>query len=181
MMLCTGFALLSGTAAVFLSLIFAQSVAAKMAEMDAFIASIDAYQLIPPAAGGIAARGVVAAEILAIVAILTPVGRPCGALLGITLLLGYAVAMTTNLLRGRQHIDCGCGGPRQSISYTLVLRNVFLAAIGVFVLTVRAISLAINEVFLVGASGITLWLGWTVVEQLQANFTHVRRGREGQA
>lgn len=181
MMPGSGLSLLSGTAAAFLSLIFAQSVASKMADMDAFIATIDAYRLVPPAAGGVAARGLVAAEILAIVAILTPLGRSGGASLVVTLLLGYAVAITINLLRGRHHIECGCGGPRQSIGYPLVLRNVLLAAIGMFLLTVPSISLVAGEVVLAGASGITLWLGWIVAEQLRANFTHLRRGRQGQS
>jgi hypothetical protein len=44
------------------------------------------------------------------------------------LLLTFAAAMSINLLRGRQHIDCGCfqNVPKQSLSWKLVLRNASL-------------------------------------------------------
>jgi hypothetical protein len=48
------------------------------------------------------------------------------------LLVVYAVAIGVNLLRGRRDIDCGCAGPasRRPIAWSLVARNVVLAAIG---------------------------------------------------
>lgn len=70
---------------------------------------------------------------------------PLEALLGILLLLGlaapwpeagaavllliFATAMGVNLLRGRRDIDCGCfqSALKQTLSVTLVLRNVVLA------------------------------------------------------
>src|ERR1700737_1877413 len=70
---------------------------------------------------------------------------PVEALLGATLLLGlafpwpevgaaallllFAVAMGINLRRGRRHIDCGCfqSALKQTLSWTLVVRNVVMA------------------------------------------------------
>jgi hypothetical protein len=47
------------------------------------------------------------------------------------LLLLFAGAMAINLHRGRAHIDCGCGQSflQQTLSWTLVARNVVLAAL----------------------------------------------------
>lgn len=55
------------------------------------------------------------------------VARMPTALFSITLLLGYAAAIACNLRRGRDTIDCGCGGSGQSIRWALVWRNVVLA------------------------------------------------------
>jgi hypothetical protein len=50
------------------------------------------------------------------------------------LLIVYAAALATNLLRGRRQIDCGCGlsgaaGGEQPLSWWLVARNVVLASL----------------------------------------------------
>jgi hypothetical protein len=41
----------------------------------------------------------------------------------------FAVAMGINLRRGRRHIDCGCfqSALKQTLSWTLVVRNVVMA------------------------------------------------------
>jgi hypothetical protein len=48
--------------------------------------------------------------------------------LALALFALYGAAITINLLRGRQHIDCGCGGDGTPISWGLVLRNAVLLA-----------------------------------------------------
>lgn len=47
------------------------------------------------------------------------------------LLFIYSVAVSVNLLRGRDFISCGCGGIAgdQALSWKLVLRNIFLIAV----------------------------------------------------
>jgi ABC-type branched-subunit amino acid transport system permease subunit len=40
----------------------------------------------------------------------------------------YAFAIGINLWRGRQDIDCGCGGESHPLSWGLALRNLILAA-----------------------------------------------------
>ncbi len=51
-----------------------------------------------------------------------------GALMGGALLALYALAMAINLARGRRDLDCGCGIVRKSISASMVVRNLLLAA-----------------------------------------------------
>ena len=67
----------------------------------------------------------------AILAILLLSGRvsPWPALAAMALLMLFAVAMAINLRRGRDDIDCGCGETflRQTLNWTLVLRNALLA------------------------------------------------------
>ncbi|MGO4119283.1 MauE/DoxX family redox-associated membrane protein, partial [Rhizobium ruizarguesonis] len=45
-----------------------------------------------------------------------------------TLLVVYSVAITINLVRGRNEISCGCGGVlgTHNLSWKLVIRNIFL-------------------------------------------------------
>jgi hypothetical protein len=46
------------------------------------------------------------------------------------LLLIFAAAMAVNIRRGRRHIDCGCGhaGLRQQLGWSMVVRNLLMAA-----------------------------------------------------
>ncbi len=69
-------------------------------------------------------------EIALIAACALPTTQTAAALLtGGTLLL-YAFAMTVNLIRGNDLLDCGCtwGSRRQSVRPALIIRNVLLAA-----------------------------------------------------
>lgn len=50
-----------------------------------------------------------------------------GSALAATILCAYAAAMSINLLRGRAHIDCGCGGEATPLSPGLVGRNLLMA------------------------------------------------------
>jgi hypothetical protein len=56
---------------------------------------------------------------------------PWTLLAAIILLAAFAAAMMINLKRGRAHIDCGCGQSflKQTLSWTLVMRNAVLAAL----------------------------------------------------
>ncbi|WP_229168243.1 MauE/DoxX family redox-associated membrane protein [Bacillus cereus] len=54
----------------------------------------------------------------------------------VLLLLVYSVAILVNLLRGRKEISCGCGGVlgNHKLSWTLVVRNLFIGAVSVILL-----------------------------------------------
>jgi phosphatidylglycerophosphate synthase len=56
--------------------------------------------------------------------------RPAAPLAAIVLLLVFAAAMAINIMRGRRHIDCGCGhaGLRQELGWAKVARNFGMAA-----------------------------------------------------
>ncbi|MFV0276838.1 MAG: MauE/DoxX family redox-associated membrane protein, partial [Parahaliea sp.] len=93
------------------------------------------YQILPTATLALARWALPTAELVAGIALLTPLTRAFGALLGTALLLAYALAMAANLARGRANIDCGCAvGRRRTLSWWLVLRNTVLATLSVALL-----------------------------------------------
>lgn len=64
-------------------------------------------------------------------ALLSAVATPWSTLAATLLLALFVCAMAINLVRGRGHIDCGCGQSflRQTLSWTLVARNCVLAVL----------------------------------------------------
>ncbi len=113
----------------------------KLTDFRRFSATLSAYQLAPqavtPALAGLVVGLELVAAITLLMVFLVPIvlpgyegalfARPA-ALLAPLLLLGYAIAMAVNLLRGRRSIDCGCGGAPMPLSKTLVLRNLLLGS-----------------------------------------------------
>jgi hypothetical protein len=100
----------------------------KLSEPDMFAGSLGAYRLLPPALVAPVARVLPYVEAALGVAILVPATRPAALVLLAVLLLAYGAAMAINLLRGREDIDCGCGGATHPLSWGLVARNGVLAA-----------------------------------------------------
>jgi hypothetical protein len=66
-------------------------------------------------------------EILAVAELLVSLAQ--SRWLALLLFVLYATAISINLLRGRKHIDCGCGGDGTPISWGLVLRNAALVGL----------------------------------------------------
>ena len=116
-----GFALLLGVAAW-----------RKVGDLGVFEAVLADYRLLPALLVRPAAIVTPAVEAVLAVAWVAAPWRPDAALvagLGTAgLMLGYGLAMTTNLARGRSWIDCGCGGGEE-LSWVLVGRNVVLAGL----------------------------------------------------
>ena len=114
-----GFALLLGVAAW-----------RKVRDIGAFEAILADYRLLPELLMRPAAIATPAVEGALAAAWVVAPWQPDAALvagLGTAgLMLGYGLAMTTNLARGRSWIDCGCGGGEE-LSWVLVGRNVVLA------------------------------------------------------
>jgi uncharacterized membrane protein YphA (DoxX/SURF4 family) len=102
----------------------------KLADIAAFEKAVGGYRLLPdrlvrPVARLLPPTEVAAGALMGAGVTISVVG------IGLTLLLiGFAAAVTINLLRGRS-IDCGCFGPPGSerISWGLVARDVLLAAL----------------------------------------------------
>ena len=86
-----------------------------------------ALKILPTALVAPVARVLPFVEAALGVAILVPATRPAALLLLATLLVTYGAAMAINLLRGREDIDCGCGGASHPLSWGLVARNAVLA------------------------------------------------------
>lgn len=111
------------------ALLFAAAGLHKLRQFTEFRDTVSDYELVPAALVTPAALLVIAMELVIVVALLVSVWVPFGSVAAAALLAGYAIAIGINLARGRDSIDCGCGGSslRQPISGWLVLRNLLLA------------------------------------------------------
>lgn len=99
----------------------------KGREPALFQAAVDNHRLLPSALVLPAAWAMTLAEAATGAALLTQATRSLGAALSLALLLVYSAAIATNLARGRDHIDCGCGSGRHTpLSSGLLLRNLVL-------------------------------------------------------
>ena len=111
----------------------------KIRAMAAFEGVLADYRLLPAWVTAPVARTVPVVEgVLAALWLAAPWQADAAVLAGAAtavLMLGYGVAITANLLRGRSWIDCGCGGGEQ-LSWVLVGRNGVLAAIALIPLAI---------------------------------------------
>jgi hypothetical protein len=127
----------------FLVFLFGISGTQKRFSQVRFREIVTAYAVVEPRFVGLLAAMITVLELA--VAIFLTVGpyvraASAGALL---LLLLFATAMTTNLIRGRQWIDCGCFGATSTrISWNLVIRNIALAALAAPILFSNSGSIA---------------------------------------
>jgi len=89
------------------------------------------YRLLPDAMVAPAAHLIPPVELLLGATLLLGLAFPGPELGAAALLLLFALAMGINLRRGRRHIDCGCfqSALKQTLSWTLVMRNVVLASL----------------------------------------------------
>jgi hypothetical protein len=93
----------------------------------AYAAVVENYRLAPRIMSRTAALVLPPAQIAAAVLLLMPGQGLAGPLLGLALLTLFTAAIGINLLRGRKHIDCGCGGAAgQRLSAGLLVRNILL-------------------------------------------------------
>jgi Methylamine utilisation protein MauE len=112
------------------ALVFARAAAFKFRDMEAFADVLAAYRMLPLGVVEPAARILPALEVACALALLLPWTRSASDLAAAGLLIAFGLAMAVNLLRGRREIDCGCGDPsrRQPLAWSLVVRNLALAA-----------------------------------------------------
>jgi uncharacterized membrane protein YphA (DoxX/SURF4 family) len=154
------FALLLGAAAIH-----------KLRDLARFRATLAEYDVLP--------RGLVdgAAPILAILEatlaalLVAGVAVPAAASAVTALMLAYAAAIHTNVLRGRTDLDCGCMGPaaRVPVSAALVLRNLALgAAAATLVVTASGRAASWPDVASALAATLALAASWQAGERLLA-------------
>ena len=111
------------------ALLFALSAAEKFGDRVAFRDLLRNYRILPTPLVPLTAVLVPMIEI-ATATLLVTTANIYGVTIGLVLMMGYALAIWINLLRGRTHIDCGCLGSRkEGISYLHVVRNLCLALI----------------------------------------------------
>lgn len=160
-------------------LVFLRALMHKASDFEGFRQSVTDYRLLPDGLAGVAAIGLGVAEAAVVLGLLWPDARSLAAIGAIGLLAVYAGGMAVNLLRGRTSIDCGCGGPGQAISWTLVARNAVLAAVaGLVLLPVAPRALGLIDMVALPVMVLTTWLVLLVVEQLARTFAHIRFLRE---
>ena len=146
-------------------LIFVFALLHKLRERTEFISALAGYRLVPE--GALRYWWLLPLlEFSAVLELLLTIGA--SRWLALSLFVLYAVAISINLLRGRRHIDCGCGGDGTAIGWGLVVRNVVLAGL--------ALPQQIPPGDLIGV-GVALtictialgWLGYGIFNQLFAN------------
>jgi Methylamine utilisation protein MauE len=130
----------SATMAGFLALLLATASWFKLADLTQFEATLAAYRVLPSALLPVFARLVPVLEALAVVSLVYAPTQWLGLAFAAGLLTLYALAMAINLRRGRNTLECGCGGLSQSVSWFLVLRNLGCAAVALGLAMTRAMS-----------------------------------------
>lgn len=171
-------AMAAAAATVLLVVLFLRAAFHKVSDLARFQGYVEDYRILPERLVEPAAKGLVAAEGLAIALLVVPATVRLGAALAFGLLLLYAGGIALNLSRGRRRIECGCGGPAQMLSVSLVLRNGLLAALALLPLATGFNALSLGEAAAAVSSGLLLFLFVTLAEQLLANDGHARLLRE---
>ena len=140
---------------VLVALVFLGAALGKMRHHSTFQGVVSNYRLLPEVTVATFALLLPPIEVtVAAALIIAPSFWPEAS--AAALLLVFAAAMAINILRGRRHIDCGCfqSALKQTLSWTLVMRNAGLAVLLVVPATVPANPLAQSvaaEALLVGA------------------------------
>ena len=159
-------------AAAMLAIVLLVGAAQKLADRDAFAGALAQYRLLPESWVDPAAWLLPLAELAAGTLLLPLATRSGGAWAALALLALVTGAVAINLLRGRSHIDCGCGGPegRQHLSWWLVMRNAVLGLLALTALVpVAARELMWLDGLTVATGAIGLYLLYAVCNQLLAN------------
>lgn len=112
--------------ACFLALLFLRAGLHKMEDVYRFQGVLEDYGLLPERAVPAAVTVIVAIEFVTSLLLILPVTRAVGGALAAIVLVVYAVAIASNLVRGRRLIDCGCGDAPEPLSWLLVARNAAL-------------------------------------------------------
>lgn len=115
---------------VLVALVFLTAALGKVRHSRVFQGVVANYRMLPE--GAVPAFALVLPPLEMVVAaalLFVPSSWP--AISAAALLMLFAVAMATNIRRGRSHIDCGCfqSALKQNLSWILVSRNVGLAAL----------------------------------------------------
>ena len=113
------------------ALLFLLAAVHKLTALGNFRSTLAAYQLLPDVLLVPLSIAVPVFEALLGGAWLLNLDRVSVAIASTILLAAYTAAIAINVVRGRVHIDCGCGmassaGRDQTVSWRLVVRNAFL-------------------------------------------------------
>ena len=155
----------------------------KSRSFAVFAAVLADYRLLPPNLVAPAARLLPLAEAALAIGWLSDRARPFVAALTAGLFALYGVAIAVNLVRGRVHINCGCGlggesGADQLLSWSLVLRNALLVGLSLLpLLPVAQRPLSALDYATLGAALLTAALLYFGAIQLMNNGAAMRAWR----
>jgi hypothetical protein len=169
--------LVAASATAFTTLVFARAALHKLGDFTTFTGFVADYQVVPEKLIRPASIGLAVAEVAVVAAAFVPMLQPVGLYLAIGLYLLYATVIGLNVSRGRGRVECGCGGAAQPLSWTLVTRNFALAGIAGLGLAGPASALGVDAAIAAILSGLTLFIGYLLVEQIMANFAQMRLKR----
>jgi hypothetical protein len=119
------------TGQVCLALVFCTAALQKLRHRRVLEGVVANYRILPRALVAPASRSLPIAEMTVGLLLLSGVVPAVAAGAAILLLCAFAWAMAVNLRRGRSDIDCGCHQSflRQTLRWSLVWRNLVLAAL----------------------------------------------------
>ncbi|WP_293900641.1 MauE/DoxX family redox-associated membrane protein [Phenylobacterium sp.] len=165
----------SASAAAFVALLLLRAALHKAGDGDGFEGVLADYGLVPEPILKPLRATLPGLEIAAAVALSASPLRVLGVGLAGGLLLAYGAAMAAALRQGRTEIDCGCGGPPTPLSWSLVARNLVLAA------ALVPAGLGLGEWQTLGETGVGWSMAliglacWIACEHLAANHQRMRQ------
>lgn len=147
------------------AVILAAAAIHKMRFSADFITALAGYRLMPAMTLKLW-WAVPAVEVMAVIELLFSHAQ--SRWLSLALFTVYGAAISVNLMRGRTHIECGCGGDRTPIGWGLVLRNGVLAGLALpFAAPVNVLTL--SSTLLLAATIAFAVLSYVTANQLFAN------------
>jgi hypothetical protein len=151
--------LLGVAASVAVALLFAVAGIDKLRHRDLLPGVIANYRLLPDALVAPAAALLPGVELLVAAGLLLGFA-PVAPLAAIALLLVFAAGMAINIVRGRRHIDCGCGhvALRQQLGWSQVARNLVLATALLPALAAGRADLGMADAALGAVAGVAFYL-----------------------
>jgi hypothetical protein len=173
-------AMLASIATGLICLVLARALLHKLTARIEFQATLSEYRILPAGWSTAAAIVLLVSEAVALAAIITPAYRQDGAVLAGGLFGLYSVAIAINLLRGRDRIDCGCGGAGQQLSWFLVARNLLLIAGSACIVTCdMPAMLGLAECAVAAGLAPLLWLLLVLFDRILGNRSHERATSRG--
>ncbi len=170
--------LVAASATAFTTLVFARAALHKLGEFTTFTGFVADYQVVPERQVVPVSMGLAAAEVAVVASAFLPrpayAGRGGGDRALSRLRRSRSGSTSPVVATGSR---CGCGGAAQPLSWTLVTRNFVLAAIAAIGLAGPIPALGVAEAVTAIGSGFTLFVGYQLVEQIMANFAHMRLKR----
>ncbi len=168
--------LVSVTVTTLLAVILARAAWHKLDRFLATVGFAQGYGLVPDRWAPLLVRGLTAAEIGTVLALLVPDLRPLGGLAAAGLFAGYGAAMAAALAQGRDRIDCGCGGAPQIVSGYTLARNAVLTVLALSIAALPAAPVGPLDAAAAIAAALVLVAIGAVIEKLASHRPHIHAG-----